>query len=49
MNIDWSTTGHGLPVQALRNSEDLKIPHRVKAREARIAWEKMLKDLEAEA
>ena len=37
---DWSTTGHKLPPDALRNSDNLKVPGRVKARESRIAWER---------
>ena len=38
--MDWSTTGHKLPPGALRNSDNLAIPGRAKARECRIAWER---------
>lgn len=43
---DWSTTGHKLPPEALRNSDNLKVPGREKARESRIAWERAKAGLE---
>ena len=44
--VDWSTTGHKLPPDALRNSDNLKVPGRKKARESRIAWERAEAGLE---
>ena len=46
MKIDWSTTGHKLPDQALRSSDSLTVPHREKARASRIAWERAEAGLE---
>jgi hypothetical protein len=42
VNVDWSTTGHGLPQEALRSSDNLRLPRREKARASRIAWERVL-------
>lgn len=46
MKIDWSTTGHGLPQQAVRSSDNLQLPCREKARASRIAWERAEAGLE---
>jgi len=44
--MDWSTTGHKMPTAALRNSDNLAVPGRKKARECRIAWERAEAGLE---
>ena len=40
MSFDWSTTGSGIPSEALRASDNLKVLSPVKARASRIFWEK---------
>ena len=44
--IDWSTTGHKMRQDAVRNSDNLKVPAPSTARECRIAWERAEAGLE---